>query len=285
MPKIAGYELHTIETGRFGLDGGAMFGIVPKPLWSRHIPADDQNRIPMNMRCLLLVGNGRVILVDTGLGDKYDAKFAQIFNIQQEHSELRRSLAAVGLSVEEVTDVVPSHLHFDHAGGMTTRKGDALTTTFPNARYHVQKTHWEWAMGKPNARERNSFLAENLEPLAQSGQMNLIEGDQELFPGVFTWNSDGHTPAMQMIKVTDGAQTVLFTADVLPTSAHMPTVWGMGYDLDPLKMIDEKAHVLKLAAENNWQIFYDHDPFVEISDVHLTERGFVPAHKRSLAEL
>ncbi|MFQ5570434.1 MAG: MBL fold metallo-hydrolase, partial [Rhodothermales bacterium] len=199
MPKIGPYSLYSIEAGRFGLDGGAMFGIVPKPLWERRIKPDDRNRIPLHMRCLLLEGDGRLILVDDGAGDKYDAKFQDIYAIDQEHSELHRSLDEAGFSALDVTDVILTHLHFDHCGGSTRRNGDRLELTFPGATYHVQRAHWDWAC-HPNLRERASFLAENLEPLGASGQLNLVDGDGELFPGIEVITVNGHTEAQQLVK-------------------------------------------------------------------------------------
>jgi glyoxylase-like metal-dependent hydrolase (beta-lactamase superfamily II) len=285
MPQIAGYELYTIETGRFALDGGAMFGIVPKPLWERYIPADAQNRIPLVMRCLLLVGNGRVILVDNGLGDKYDAKFAHIYSVDNEHSSLNASLKQAGFSADEVTDVVLTHLHFDHCGGSTIRKGEQLVTAFSNATYHVQQDHWEWTK-KPNARERNSFLKENLEPLAASGQLHLLEGDDTLFDGVSVKCYNGHTQAMQTVKITDDTSTLVFAADLLPTSAHLLPAWVMAYDLLPLTSIDEKAEFLHEAIENNWQIMFEHDPTVEISSLKRDAKGhIIPENPRKLESL
>src|SRR5690606_26097508 len=175
MAKIGPYSLHTIETGRFGLDGGAMFGIVPKPLWERRIQADERNRIPMHMRCLLLEGDGRVILIDNGLGDKYDRKFQDIFAVDQESSSLASSLREAGFTEDDVTDVVLTHLHFDHCGGSTRRGSGGLELTFPNAKHHVQRKHWEWAC-EPNLREAASFLSENLDPLSRSGQLELVDG-------------------------------------------------------------------------------------------------------------
>ncbi|MBL7978844.1 MAG: MBL fold metallo-hydrolase [Bacteroidetes Order II. Incertae sedis bacterium] len=285
MPKIAGYELYTIESGRFGLDGGAMFGIIPKPMWEKYLQADARNRIPMNMRCLLLVGNNRVILIDTGLGDKFDAKFGDIYAVDTEMFNLQRSLKHHDIKPEDVTDVILSHLHFDHAGGSTIKKDGNLVTAFPNAVYHVQTTHWEWATQKPNIRERNSFLHENLAPLADSGQLQLQTGPGTLFEGVETLVIHGHTPGQQMIKVSDQSQTLVFTADLTPTLAHIPSIWVMGYDLDPLLTIAEKDQFLKQAAEHKWKIMYDHDPLSEISDITWTDRGPVGVLPRPLADL
>ena len=219
MPVIGPYTLHTIETGRFKLDGGAMFGIVPKPLWERAIPADARNRIPLHMRCLLLEGDDRLILIDNGLGDKASARFREIYAVDHEEYNLHRSLAEAGFHPDDVTDVILTHLHFDHCGGSTRRVEEGLALAFNNATHHVQRAHWEWALS-PNPRERASFLKENLEPLAASGQLHLIDGDGPLFPGVDLVTVNGHTEAQQMVKVSGAEGTLVFVADLVPTSAH-----------------------------------------------------------------
>ena len=285
MPQIGPYTLHRIETGRFGLDGGAMFGIIPKPLWQRQIPADDRNRIPLAMRCLLLEGDGRVVLIDTGLGHKYDAKFADIYAVDHAHASLEGSLRAAGFAPEDVTDVILTHLHFDHCGGSTYRNAEGrLALTFPKARHHLQADHWAWAQAS-NARERNSFLAENLEPLAASGQLNLLEGPGTLFPGMDLLTVNGHTRAQQLVKISDDTRTLLYVADLVPTAAHLPLVWVMGYDLEPLVTMDEKTRVLDQAVSEGWSLLFEHDPEVEVAEVEATERGYRPAHRRPLHEL
>lgn len=284
MPRIGSYNLHTIETGRFGLDGGAMFGIIPKPLWERRIAPDDRNRIPLHMRCLLLEGDGRVILIDDGLGDKYDAKFADIYAVDDAEMNLHRSLGEAGFDPSDVTDVILTHLHFDHAGGSTRRDGDRLTVTFENARYHVQRKHWEWAV-HPNARERASFLKENLEPLAASGQLNLLDGDQSLFPGVEVITVNGHTEAQQLVKISDGTTTLVFVADLLPTTAHLGLPWIMAYDVRPLVTLTEKEAFLESAVEGGWQLFFEHDAVTAVAGLRRTERGVATTNERTLEEL
>ena len=284
MPKIGPYSLHTIETGRFGLDGGAMFGIIPKPLWERRIAPDARNRIPLNMRCLLLEGDGRVILIDDGLGDKYDAKFADIYAVDDAEMNLHRSLRSAGFDASDVTDVILTHLHFDHAGGSTRRVGDRLTVTFENARYHVQRKHWEWAL-HPNARERASFLKENLEPLVASGQLNLLDGDESLFPGVDLITVNGHTEAQQLVKVSDGETTLVFVADLLPTTAHLGLPGIMAYDVRPLVTLSEKEAFLDAAVEGGWQLFFEHDSRTPVAGLSRTERGVTTTDERTLAEL
>lgn len=284
MASIGPYELHTIETGRFALDGGAMFGIVPKPLWQKQISPDELNRIPLNARCLLIESGSQLILVDNGIGDKYDEKFASIYALDNDSEDLTRSLFALGFSKDDVTDVILTHLHFDHCGGSTHRVNGQLEVAFKNATFHVQKAHWEWAeIG--NAREKASFLPENLLPLASSGQLNLVKGRFDLFPGIEVIPVDGHTRAMQLVRVHADGQSLLYTADLLPTHAHLLPAWNMGYDLWPLTTIDEKAQLLDQAIRENWQLFFEHDPVVSLSSVILGARGPEIAHPRPLEDL
>ncbi len=283
MTQIGNYTLHSVETGFLRLDGGAMFGIIPKALWSRTTEADDRNRITLAMRCLLLEGNERLILVDNGLGHKYESKFADIFAIDHESATLERSLTKLGFSREDVTDVILTHLHFDHCGGSTRRDGDKLALTFPNALHHVQKDHWEWARDS-NSRERASFLTENLDPLEESGQLRLGSADRDILPGVEAIVVDGHTRAQQALKIEGRDRTLVYVADLIPTSAHLPPVWGMAYDVEPLKTISEKVTFLKQAAENGWTIFYEHDPNVEIMDVEQIDGRIRGINARPLAE-
>ncbi|MEW5883812.1 MAG: MBL fold metallo-hydrolase [Armatimonadota bacterium] len=273
MRRIGPYSLFSIETGRFRLDGGAMFGVVPKPLWERRIPADERNRITLAMRCLLIVGEGRVILVDTGIGDKNEEKFADIFGIDHEHSSLEGSLREVGYEPEDVTDVILTHLHFDHCGGATRREGESVVPTFRNASYHVQREHWEWAMD-PNPRERASFLKENFEPLAAQGNIRLLDGGGRFAEGIELLVVSGHTRAMQLVKVFDNAATLLFAADLVPTSAHVPLPWVMAYDVEPLRTIEEKGRILGAAADEGWLLFFEHDAEVESAVIERDARSF-----------
>ena len=284
MAQIGSYSLYTIETGRLGLDGGAMFGIVPKPLWERRIPADDRNRIPLAMRCLLLEGEGRVILIDNGVGDKYDKKFADIYAIDQESADLHGSLREAGFSAEDVTDVVLTHLHFDHCGGTTRRGEEGLELTFPNARHYVQRSHWEWARN-PNKREAASFLAENLDPLAESGRLQLVDGPESLFPGIEVITVDGHTEAQQLVKITDAERTLVYAADLLPTTAHLRDTWIMAYDVRPLQTLEEKRRFLDRAVDEGWHLYFEHDPETAVATPRRTERGIEAADARSLNEL
>ncbi|NBB74615.1 MAG: MBL fold metallo-hydrolase [Bacteroidetes bacterium] len=286
MPEIGPYTLHAIETGRFALDGGAMFGIIPKPLWEQRIAPDARNRIPLHMRCLLVQGHGRCILIDSGIGDKYGDKFAGIYAIDHAFATLQGSLDHVGVAPEDVTDVILTHLHFDHCGGSTQRRSDGtLELTFPNAQHYVQHAHWEWAQA-PNAREKGSFLDENLAPLAESGQLQFTDGEEELFPGITVHPVHGHTEAQQTVKISDGGEnTLVFVADLLPTTAHLAPAWNMAYDVRPLMTIDEKMDFLTDAVDHGWDLFFEHDPEVVVASVKRTERGIEPVDRRPLTEL
>ncbi|MGV3525169.1 MAG: MBL fold metallo-hydrolase [Candidatus Sericytochromatia bacterium] len=279
--KIGPYEVFTLETGRFALDGGAMFGVVPKTLWNRAIPADDLNRIPLALRTLLLVGAGRVILVDTGIGDKFPARQQDMFAIDLTQSNLLTSLASHGLQPADITDVILTHLHFDHAGGATRRVGDKLVPTFPNARYWAQQRNWDWAQN-PTDKDRASYLKENFDPLMQHGQLTLLQGQCEILPGVSAWLSDGHTMGQQLIRVHDQTHSLIYCADIIPTSAHLGVPWVMGYDLQPLVTMDEKRRLLDQAAAEDWVIVFEHDPYMDACRVVAGEKGVILKESLSL---
>lgn len=271
--RIGPYTLHAIEAGRLHLDGGAMFGIIPRPLWERRITPDARHRIPLAMRCLLIESGDRLILVDNGLGDKTDAKFNDIYGVDHESSNLRSSLRKAGFDPSDVTDVVLTHLHFDHAGGSTTRDADGrLRLVFPNATHHVQRAHWDWAHTSP--REQASFLAENLDPLDASGRLNLLDGPGELLPGIETHVVNGHTRGQQLLTISDGTDTLFYAADLLPTAAHVPLLWVMAYDVAPLDTIAEKEPLLARAAAENWTVMFEHDTETALARITHSERGF-----------
>lgn len=283
MMRIGGYTLHAIETGRFRLDGGAMFGIIPKPLWERRIAADERNRIPLSMRCLLLEGDGRLILIDAGVGHKYDDKFADIYGIDHGEVTLEASLRGFGYDLPDVTDVVLTHLHFDHCGGCTRAGEGRAEVAFPNARIHVQRRQWESASA-PNVRERGSFLPENVNPLIESGQLQLADGELELFPRLHLHVVEGHTEAQQLVRIEGKGEQLLYVADLLPTHAHLASAWNMAYDLLPLVTITEKMQLLDRAFAENWSLFFEHDPEVEVASLHSTEKGYRTTDHRPLAE-
>ena len=271
--KIGTYELHGIETGTFALDGGAMFGVVPKPLWERSHPADARNRIRMSARALLVRGEGRTILVDTGNGDKYDPKFREIYGLDDAATDLDRSLRAHGVQPEDVTDVVLTHLHFDHAGGATRRTAHGVEPSFPNARYHVQRAHLAAALA-PTERDRASFLHDDFQPLIQSRQLVQVDGEKELFPGFRVITMSGHTTALQCPLISDGQSTLLYCADLVPLHSHCQLPWIMGYDLRPLVTLEEKRKTLTRAAEERWVLFFEHDPAIAAGRVEWTGKGF-----------
>ncbi|MFP4228182.1 MAG: MBL fold metallo-hydrolase [Salinivenus sp.] len=286
MSQIGPYTLHSIQAGSFGLDGGAMFGIVPKPLWSQRIAPDRQNRIRLAARCLLLKGEERVILVDTGIGDTFaGTKYEDIYAVETPPDGLQGQLAEHGVGPEDVTDVCLTHLHFDHCGGSTRRSDEGeLSLAFPNATYHVQKAHWAWAQER-NPKEAQSFLDRTFQPIEEANQLHLIEGSTTLFPGVSVNRVHGHTEAQQIVTVADANRTLVYVADLLPTTHHLAPAWTMAYDIRPLVTIEEKWDFLEQAANSEWNLFFEHDPDVAIANVEQTDRGFQVAQPRSLGEL
>jgi glyoxylase-like metal-dependent hydrolase (beta-lactamase superfamily II) len=274
MMIIGPYSIHAIETGRFALDGGAMFGVVPKNLWTKaYHPGDEQNRIPMAARLLLVRSGDRVILVDTGNGTKLSEKLQSIYAIDTSIWSLQSSLAELGVTANDITDVVLTHLHFDHVGGATVMDGTTAIPAFPNARYYVQKKHFDWAMN-PSEKDRASFMRENYVPLVDAGVLEFTDGDTELFPGFGLQCFHGHTPFLQMVKIYDDATTLIFPADLMPTHAHVPIAYGMGYDNFPLTTIEEKKAVLPQAAEGKWIVVFEHDALVPAGLVARNDKGF-----------
>lgn len=275
MPLHLGpYELTTIDDGRFALDGGAMFGTVPRVLWERSNPPDGQNRIGMALRTLLVRGGGRTILVDTGLGDKFSEKQRAIYRVERRGGVLA-GLSSLGLGPEDVTDVLVTHLHFDHGGGGTRRDGaGVLVPAFPVARYHVQEENLAVA-SVPNERERASYLPENLQPLRDAGCLVVHSGGYELAPGIEILLSHGHTRGMQMVLVSaPGSATVCYPSDLIPTSSHLRIPWVMGYDLWPLTVMEEKKALLERAVREGWVLIFEHDPSVAACTVNFDGKNF-----------
>ena len=264
--KFGHFNLYVIETGRFRLDGGAMFGVVPKTLWSRRIDADDKNRVKFAMRCLLIESEktGKTYLVDNGTGTKFNEKMSAIYDIDYNHSNLHSSLEYHGFSANDITDIIFTHLHFDHCGGTTFYNEDGdIEHTFKNATYHVTKSHWETATN-PNAREKASFLSDNIEPIAESDQLNLIDDNHTFEEGLSAIPVNGHTLGQQLPKIAAGDRTIVFTGDLIPTHVHVPLPWVMGYDMRPVQTLDEKKSFLDDAVQNNWYLFLEHDAEQEI---------------------
>lgn len=267
---IGEYQVKAVPTGFFGLDGGAMFGTVPKVIWSRTNPPDEQNRIQMEARALLLKSKNRMVLIDTGngsdfvakYGEKLGTKFAEIYNVTGSTVSLVSSLHKAGVTPEQITDVVLTHLHFDHAGGATCANSTGqVVPTFPNATYYVQSANLKTAQA-PNIREKASYLPANFQPLLERGVLKIIDGEIEnLLPGISVLLSHGHTTGHQMVKISDGKQTLIYCGDVIPTSTHVRLPFVMGYDLRPLDLIGEKTQLLEKAAAHKWYLYFEHDPF------------------------
>lgn len=265
--KIGKYDIFHVDAGRFRLDGGAMFGVIPKVLWERKSPADDKNRIGMAANLLLLISEDKKILIDTGIGYKSDDKFKQIYAIDYSEYDLNRSLENLNVTPADITDVILTHFHFDHVGGSTryNENGKAVPT-FPNAKFYVQKKQLEWAKN-PIEKDRASFLKENFLPLEDSRQLEILEEDGELFPGIELIIVNGHTTAQQLVLIKSDNKKLLFAADLIPRASHIPIPWVMGYDNEPLKTIQEKKDILARALAENWLIFFEHDPEIQCATI------------------
>jgi glyoxylase-like metal-dependent hydrolase (beta-lactamase superfamily II) len=269
---VGSLRVHALQAGLQQLDGGAMFGVVPKTLWERKIPADEKNRIPLGMRCLLVEHGDGLVLVDTALGNKEDRKFCDIYGVENSGLEgatqLEDALGAAGFLPRDVRWVINTHLHFDHAGGNTTLDPELendprrhIRPTFPNATYVVQRGELEFAR-RLNERTRASYLAHNFEPVAAADRWRLLEGDGEVLPGLSVRLTPGHVPFHQSVLVRDGGETAVFLGDVVPTTAHLPLPWIMGYDLEPLRTLESKRALLEEAAAGGWRLVFEHDPRV-----------------------
>ncbi len=270
--QIGPYKISLLETGDFKLDGGAMFGVVPKTLWNRVAPADDLNRIEMTARCLLIETDKRKILVDAGIGHKDDQKFRDIFAVDFARNMLEQSLAARGIQPGEITDLIYTHLHFDHAGGSTRLEGQEAVPVFPNARHYVQRRQHEHAMTR-SERDRASYMDANYEPVRQAGLLEFLDGETEFLPGFELLLTNGHTPALQMIKITDGETTIWYPTDLIPMSAHVPLPYIMGYDLFPVTTLEDKKKYLPHAADEKWIVVYEHDPHVKACRIEQKAAG------------
>ena len=260
------FRLFTVETGRFQLDGGSMFGVVPKTLWSRHFESDEKNRILMAARSLLVhsAETGRAYLIDTGIGHKFDRKFSDIYSIDYSDFSLEQSLAAHGFLASDITDVIFTHMHFDHCGGAVARRsGGSLHLTFSGARHWVHRAHWE-NVKNPNEREASSFLTENIQPLEESGLLQFVEDGHSYEPGFGILTVDGHTPGQQLPLLSDGGRQLLFAADLIPTAAHLPLPWIMGFDTRPLVTFEEKKRVLSRCQRDGVLLYLQHDPYHEL---------------------
>ncbi len=280
-------KLYTINTGYFKLDGGAMFGVVPKSIWNKLNPADENNMCSWALRCLLIEDEGKLILVDTGMGNKQDAKFFGHYYLHG-NDTLEKSLAQHGFTADDITDVFLTHLHFDHCGGAIVREGDKLFPAFKNATYWSNEQHWKWAT-QPNEREKASFLKDNILPIEQSGKLQFLDVSSEssvvslktslithgspLTPQVSFFTVNGHTDAMMLPKINYNGKTIVFMADLLPSVAHIPLPYVMGYDMFPLTTLHEKKAFLTEALANDYILFFEHDPVNECCNLQMTEKG------------
>lgn len=266
-------KLHTIDTCFFKLDGGAMFGVVPKSIWNKTNPADENNLCTWAMRCLLVEDGNRLILVDTGIGDKQDAKFFSYYYLHGDTS-LSSSLANLGFTTDDITDVFLTHLHFDHVGGAVKRDGEKLVPAFKNATYWSNQQHWDWAIN-PNDREKASFLKENILPIQESGQLKFINAKDGVpfmdgFDVRFVY---GHTDAMMLPLISYKGKKILYMADLLPSVGHLPLPYVMAYDMFPLKTLGEKKIFLSEALEKEYILYFEHDPVNECCTLQQTEKG------------
>ena len=274
-------QLYSIHTGNFKLDGGAMFGVVPKSIWNKLNPADENNLCTWALRCLLVIEGDRKILIDTGIGDKQDVKFLSHYHLHGTKS-IEQSLLEIQISVLDITDVLLTHLHFDHVGGAIKKQGDQLVNTFPNASYWVSETQWNNAC-HPNRREKASFLKENIDPLLTSGKLKIIslpayQSETELQTIHFSKSIsciivNGHTQGMLIPKIKYGGKEIVFMADLLPSVAHIPIPYVMGYDMQPIITLHEKELFLQEAVKNNYTLFFEHDHLNECCELEQTEKG------------
>lgn len=292
-------RLYSINTGYFKLDGGAMFGVVPKTIWNKINPADENNLCSWALRCLLIEDGDRLILVDNGNGDKQDAKFFSHYHLHGDDT-LEKSLAKYGFTKDDITDVFLTHLHFDHCGGSIKRDGDKLVPNFPNATFWSNTEHWEWAVN-PNEREKASFLKENILPIEESGKLKFVKHPLEDVkewtsypPGTLLSNFNenisvrfvsGHTESMMLPQIKYKGKTVVFMADLLPSAGHIPLPYVMAYDMFPLTTLGEKRNFLNHALKNDYILFFEHDPVHECCTLQQTERGIRPKEFFKLEEI
>lgn len=282
--RFGRWEVSSLLTGFFRLDGGAMFGSVPKVLWERTNPADQKNRIDLALRCMLIRGEGRTILVDVGIGGKFSEKESSIYAVDHGRHSLAGALAARGVGPDDVTDVILTHLHFDHAGGVSTRDADGnLHLTFPNARHWLQQANLDTAI-HPNEREKASYLRENWAPVKEAPRLELLDGPAEIYPGIRLLLSEGHTTGLQMPRIEGDGRWIQYTADMIPTASHVRVPYVMGYDLCPRTLMEEKRTLLAEAARDGGYLFFEHDPWTPACRVTESGGRFGPGATERLEE-
>ena len=265
--KIGKYDLYSVETSEFGLDGGAMFGIIPKPVWEKKVSADELNRVNMVTRSLLLVSDEKKILIDTGNGTKWEEKYKQIYDINTDKYNIEKSLGKYGFSSEQITDVICTHMHFDHIGGNTKIKSGEVVPTFPNAKYWISEENWKLA-NHPSQKDAGSFIEHDWKVLAENQMIEIIDGREPFIEGIETIVTHGHTPGLLHPIVSDGSNKLFYGADIFPMVAHIPIPWVMAYDVQPVVTMEEKQKLLQKMEREDWILFFEHDPHIQACKVH-----------------
>mgnify|MGYP001220956696 FL=1 len=265
--KIGKYDLYSVETSEFGLDGGAMFGIIPKPVWEKKVSADKLNRVNMVTRSLLLVSDEKKILIDTGNGTKWEEKYKQIYDIKTDQYNIEKSLGKYGFSSEQITDVICTHMHFDHIGGNTKVESGVVVPTFPNAKYWISEENWKLA-NHPSQKDAGSFIEHDWKVLAENQMIEIIDGREPFIEGIETIVTHGHTPGLLHPIVSDGSNKLFYGADIFPMVAHIPIPWVMAYDVQPVVTMEEKQKLLQKMEREDWILFFEHDPHIQACTVH-----------------
>ena len=265
--KIGKYDLYSVETSEFGLDGGAMFGIIPKPVWEKKVSADELNRVNMVTRSLLLVSDEKKILIDTGNGTKWEEKYKKIYDINTDQYNIEKSLGKYGFSSEQITDVICTHMHFDHIGGNTKIKSGEVVPTFPNAKYWISEENWKLA-NHPSQKDAGSFIEHDWKVLAENQMIEIIDGREPFIEGIETIVTHGHTPGLLHPIVSDGSNKLFYGADIFPMVAHIPIPWVMAYDVQPVVTMEEKQKLLQKMEREDWILFFEHDPHIQACSVH-----------------
>ena len=271
--KIGKYDLYSVETSEFGLDGGAMFGIIPKPVWEKKVSADELNRVNMVTRSLLLVSDEKKILIDTGNGTKWEEKYKQIYDINTDQYNIEKSLGKYGFSSEQITDVICTHMHFDHIGGNTKIKSGEVVPTFPNAKYWISQENWKLA-NHPSQKDAGSFIEHDWKVLAENQMIEIIDGREPFIEGIETFVTHGHTPGLLHPIVSDGSNKLFYGADIFPMAAHIPIPWVMAYDVQPVVTMEEKQKLLQKMGCEDWILFFEHDPHIQACTVHKGEKHY-----------
>jgi len=277
-------KCHSIDTGYFKLDGGAMFGVVPQSIWRKTNPPDENNLCQWAMRCLLIEEGNKLILIDTGIGNKQDPAFFKHYHLHGEAS-LITSIRQAGFHEDQITDVILTHLHLDHVGGAVSRSSHHLLPTFKEAKYWVHQGQWDWATIHPNPREKASFLQENIHPLLESGQLNFIQGKESPFAFIDFFVADGHTEKQLIPLIKTPAQTIAYAADLIPSVTHLPLAYVASYDVRPLVAMTEKELFLQEGLAQQWTLFFEHDPLNEVCTLVQTEKGIRAGSKGLLIDL